>query len=323
MRPRPRTSLPPRPWMALCSTSPISAAWPTSPSRSMTVSTASAAAHASGLPPNVEPWSPGSKTSAFGAARQAPMGTPPPRPLASVITSGVMPWCWCANQRPVRPSPVCTSSRMSSKPCSSHHLRTPARYPGFAGMTPISPITGSSITATARARGGFDGVEVVVSDVDEPFRQGLEGIRVFGLPPGRDGSEGAAVERAERRDDRVRAVAIAGAPLACDLDRGLVGLGAGVAQEDARRERELDLGLGVVEVGRVDEGLRLRGQRGRDLRVRVAEKVDCNAGDEVEVFVAGVVVDEAAAPAHEGDLQAPTRLHQVPVRELGGAHRVT
>src|SRR5713101_1739138 len=151
MRPRPRTSLPPRVWIAAFSISPISAAWPTSRSRSMTFSTARAAAHASGLPPNVDPWSPGSNTSALGAARTAPIGTPPPRPLASVITSGVMPWCWCANHRPVRPSPVCTSSRISSKPWSSHHLRTPSRYPRLAGTMPISPMTGSSITAAVCA----------------------------------------------------------------------------------------------------------------------------------------------------------------------------
>src|SRR5216684_3993927 len=127
MSPRPRTSLAPRSSSASWRTSPISAACPTSPSRSITDSTAIAAAHASGFPPNVDPWSPGSNTSARGLARQAPIGTPPPSPLASVITSGAIAWCWCANHRPVRPSPVCTSSRISSRFCASHHWRTPAR----------------------------------------------------------------------------------------------------------------------------------------------------------------------------------------------------
>src|ERR1700682_3995756 len=127
INPRPRTSLAPISSSASWRTPPISAAWPTSPSRSITESTAMPAAQASGLPPNVEPWSPGSNTSARGAARQAPIGTPPPSPLASVITSGVMPWCWWANQRPVRPSPVCTSSRISRMSCALHHSRTPSR----------------------------------------------------------------------------------------------------------------------------------------------------------------------------------------------------
>ena len=46
----------------------------------------------SGLPAKVEPWSPGAKTSAYsGAVTSAPIGSPPPRPLASVITSGTIP----------------------------------------------------------------------------------------------------------------------------------------------------------------------------------------------------------------------------------------
>ena len=49
----------------------------------------------------------------------APIGMPPPRPLARVITSGTMPDRWCASQLPVRPMPVCTSSITSSAPRSA------------------------------------------------------------------------------------------------------------------------------------------------------------------------------------------------------------
>ncbi len=69
-------------------------------------------------------------------------------PLPSVITSGTTPACSCANSRPVRPQPVCTSSRISSSPCASHSARSPRRKPGSAGITPASPWIGSSITAT-------------------------------------------------------------------------------------------------------------------------------------------------------------------------------
>ena len=55
-----------------------------------------------------------------------------------------------------------------------------------------------------------------------------------------------------------------GTPLAGDLDRGFIGLGARVAEEDTRREceldqalRELDLWPGEVQVGRVDQLRRL------------------------------------------------------------------
>jgi hypothetical protein len=49
------------------------------------------------------------------AARQAPIGTPEPSPLARVMTSGRMPACWWANHTPVRPMPHCTSSTMNSQ----------------------------------------------------------------------------------------------------------------------------------------------------------------------------------------------------------------
>ena len=42
--------------------------------------------------------------------RRRRSGRPPPRPLASVTTSGATPSAWCANHAPVRPMPVCTSS---------------------------------------------------------------------------------------------------------------------------------------------------------------------------------------------------------------------
>src|SRR5579885_3594996 len=64
--------------------------------------TASAAAQASGFPPKVVPWSPGSKTETASLATTAPMGMPPPRPLASVMISGSIPNSWCAQRAPQR-----------------------------------------------------------------------------------------------------------------------------------------------------------------------------------------------------------------------------
>ena len=54
-------------------------------------------------------------------------GRPPPSPLATVMTSGTTPACWCAHQVPVRPIPVCTSSTMSRTRRSSQSARTAAR----------------------------------------------------------------------------------------------------------------------------------------------------------------------------------------------------
>src|SRR5713101_2520044 len=135
------------------------------------------------------------------------------------------------------------------------------------------------------------------------------------------------MKRTQRGDDLKRAVAVAPAPLARDLDRCLVGFRAGVAEEDTRWKRELhqparqlDLRFRVVEVGRVDERLGLACHGRRHLRVGVAEQVDGDAGDQVEVLVAGVVVDEAALPANERNREPAAGLHEVLVSELGRAH---
>ena len=69
-----------------------------------------------------------------------PTGTYPLlTPLAKVMRSGTTPWSSNANQRPVRPNPAITSSRMSTMPNSSASARTPARYPGGGTRTPAVP----------------------------------------------------------------------------------------------------------------------------------------------------------------------------------------
>ena len=98
-------------------TRPFSATRSMSPSVSSTSMTASAAEVHTGLPPKVVPWVPGVNSfAALPWATTAPSGRPPPRPLASVITSGTMVECWWANQAPVRPMPVCTSSTIIMTP---------------------------------------------------------------------------------------------------------------------------------------------------------------------------------------------------------------
>ena len=52
------------------------------------------AAHASGLPPYVVPWSPGTSAFAtFSFARNAPIGPPQPSAFATVTISGFTPYC--------------------------------------------------------------------------------------------------------------------------------------------------------------------------------------------------------------------------------------
>ncbi len=80
------------------------------------------------------------------------MGIPPPSPLARVTRSGVIATgaidgCWCANQVPVRPIPVCTSSSHSKAPACVVISRAAARNPSGAAITPASPWIGSMMTA--------------------------------------------------------------------------------------------------------------------------------------------------------------------------------
>ena len=75
----------------------------------------SAAAHDTGFPPKVEPWSPGANApAASSATSSAPIGSPFARPFARVTRSGRTPSCSNAKNDPVRPTPVCTSSKQRS-----------------------------------------------------------------------------------------------------------------------------------------------------------------------------------------------------------------
>ena len=73
--------------------SPVSATDFRKPASATCSSTASPAAHISGLPLKVPPWSPCSKQEARSVASSAASGTPPPMPLPSVMMSGSMPAC--------------------------------------------------------------------------------------------------------------------------------------------------------------------------------------------------------------------------------------
>ena len=113
-----------------------------------------------------------------------------------------------------------------------------------------------------------------------------------------------AVERAEERDD----VVALRVPLR-ELDAGLDGLGAGVAEErplvsaGIGRDRRHLLGEAhlrlVVEVGarHVQEALRLVDDRLHDLGMRVPGRVDGDAGGAVEEAVAVHVLDDGALSA--------------------------
>src|SRR5215469_2905492 len=86
-------------------------------SRSNSSSTASAAAHDSGFPPNVPPRPPTTGASMISARPvTAASGSPPARDFAETRMSGSIPYRSLANKTPVRPNPDCTSSAMKRMP---------------------------------------------------------------------------------------------------------------------------------------------------------------------------------------------------------------
>ena len=93
----------------------------------MTCKVARAAAVATGFPPKVVPCWPGVSSAVASVPKTiiAPMGNPPPRPLARVMASGMTPAE--ANQAPVRPMPVWTSSKISSAPAAAVISRAACR----------------------------------------------------------------------------------------------------------------------------------------------------------------------------------------------------
>ena len=155
-----------------------------------------------------------------------------------------------------------------------------------------------------------------------PARQRLEGLLLGRLGRGGKRRQGAAVEALGQRDDEARGqlgvfaggLRAATGVQARQLDGALVGLGAGVREEGLPRlgARLIDVGvqhvrqqlghfpavLDVVVVAHVDELGRLIAHGLHDGGVAVAEAADADAGEEVEVLVAGIV-DERHAVAFD------------------------
>ncbi len=173
-----------------------------------------------------------------------------------------------------------------------------------------------------RVDGRLERVEVVPRDVAEPLGQRLERLVLGRLARGVQGGQGAAVEGAVGADDLVLPVA---APLAGELQRGLVGLGAGVGEEDlaaaaqepVERGRQRAVVLVGEQVRDVHQLAGLPSERVGHLRVGVAERGDGQAPQEVEVAPAVGVVQLRAAPVHELDRGRRIGAHEGAVGEGG------
>ena len=140
---------------------------------------------------------------------------------------------------------------------------------------------------------GLKGLRVVERAIGEPARHRFEPFVVLRLRGRRHRREGPPVKRALEGDDLAlfRPPSRVGRAAAHDLDRRLVRLGSGVAEEHPIRKcavhqilREPYGGLHVVEVARVEEAPRLAGHRRDQVRVPVAEGVDADPGAEIDIL---------------------------------------
>ena len=164
---------------------------------------------------------------------------------------------------------------------------------------------------------GLDGLEIVEVGIGETNRQRLETGLAPVLARRRDRRERTAVEAVAHRDHLV-AAAVRGTPLAGELDRRLVRLGARVAEEHLAAEtgdldqllRELHLRLVHEEVRAVREHRGLVLNRLDDALRAVADVVAADAAREIIVLLAVGVVD--ARPLGLGDDDARRiRRHQI------------
>src|SRR5215510_7239619 len=83
----------------------------------------------------------------------------------------------------------------------------------------------------------FHSAEIIIGHITKPFEQRREALTHFLLAGRRDGGHGAAMKRAERRQDFVTALTFIATKFAGELNRRFIGLGAAVAKENLVSER--------------------------------------------------------------------------------------
>jgi hypothetical protein len=172
-------------------------------------------------------------------------------------------------------------------------------------------------------------VHVAVRHPGDVPGQRLERFAVRRLGGQRQGPHGPSVEGAVSSDH----LAPAGPP--GQLEGRLVRLGAGVGEEDPAFDvgsgrDEVDQALGQLDLRRCREEVRHVAERRRlrrdgldDGRMRVAERVDRDPGQQVEVAPPVDVPDVAALAAFEDPLGRAERVHQRTGVPVGPGHDAT
>ncbi|MCW0425706.1 hypothetical protein NB713_003649 [Xanthomonas sacchari] len=167
--------------------------------------------------------------------------------------------------------------------------------------------------------------DVVEVDVAETAGQRLVALLVLGLRGGGHRGQGAAVETAAEGDDHppLRRTTLGGGPLAHQLDRRLVGLGAGIAQVRLLREARghhqfLDQAqrrLAVEHVAGVPQLAGLFEQRRLQVRIVVAEPAHGDAGGQVDVVASLAVPHPCALAALQHQLARTVDRQRVALAE--------
>ena len=160
---------------------------------------------------------------------------------------------------------------------------------------------------------------VVARHEAHAFQHGIEILAVLGLAGEGERAHGASVERVVQRDhDALLRPAGGVTGSAHQLQRAFDGLGAAVGEERAVQSGlgaellgQQSLVLVVVQVGNVDDLRRLLADDLHDARMGVAQRVDAQPGEEVEVALALDVINVHAFAAGDGDGIAGIGVQQI------------
>ena len=206
------------------------------------------------------------------------------------------------------------------------------RAGGLGQLAGRLQVSGGQLTHPGLALNGFDdecrhirpqrgaqGLDVAGGDELDSSGQRLEGLAVGGLVGQGQRAHGPAVEGVlEGQDAGAPAPAVA----AGDLEGGLIGLGAGVGQEDAgvvsgtvgegepdELLGEADLGGGGEEVRHVPQLGELLGDGPDDRGVRMAQAVDGDACQQVDVLLTVGVPDVGVPPPDQDPARGAEGVH--------------
>ncbi len=165
----------------------------------------------------------------------------------------------------------------------------------------------------------FEVVKVVRLGVFEALGKGEEVVVKNVLTGCRQRGDGSAVEGILEGDDHIAIGAVAvKAVFSCDFDRAFVRLGAAVAKADLGESRQLAERFGEVArlfavkiVGHVLDGACLRGDGLEPAVVAVAQRVDADAGADVKIALAVLVIGDNALAAFERDVVASVGMHDI------------